>query len=321
MVNEQALFDGLAIAMIFIAGIADILFLWILHYTSIRFPRPTDDGKWNEPSLYNEHDCCKECCNEDLSRCFCGTRCRKCSYPGLKCNCFYPLELCIPRYPRSFFSNLEPEILLNDDIFDSDDDNENIELKTLQNTNDNQQQEEEEKDIDFDTNTEIPTTQRRKSSLANIEQNSNLRILHDRYGKCCCCSCCSIIWRIWFLICGILSFVIFIIFAFSMFIEYWIKCLTWENGQFLGLIVAIFIVCKIFIWFLYHSFQACWLLAYNTCDANNVLIVEWWRFWQIFWCIMFSVIYLLSIDPQVRNANISQCFLTDFCLMKYSLIF
>ena len=272
MVDEEALFQGLCIGMIFISGIADILFVLILHYTSTRFPRPTDNGDWNEAALENEHDCCKQSCNQDLARCCFGIRCRIITWP-MQCNCCYPLELFIPRYPRSFFTNLQREIALFDDDDEDDEDIDNgdvkdLELKLLKdNEADNEEEEEESKDseIDFDGNLDgIASIKRRKSSEVEIEQNSNIRILHDRYGKCCCCSCCSIILRIWLLICGILSFVIFIIFAFSMFIEFWIKCLTWTNGQFLGLLVAIFIVCKIFVWFLYHSFQACWLLAYNT---------------------------------------------------------
>eukprot|EP01083_Nonionella_stella_P128630 389825_1 len=295
----------LSIAIIFIAAISDIVFLWIMHYVSTRYPRPTDKATWNETYTLYGHDCCQGNCNQDLSRCFCGLRCRKVLCP-IQCNCCYPMELFIPRYPPSFFNLME---IAPHDLDDDIDDIRDLELKPLTNKEETKEDHaEEEKDAEFETiNGEVFTLTRRQSSLASIEHHSNLQILHDRYGKCCCCSCISIAMKLWFLACGILSFAVFIIFAFTIFFEFWVKCTTWENAQFLGYIVAIFIVCKILIWFLYHSFQACWLLTYNVCDANHILIVEWWRLWQIFWCVMFAVIYLSAMDPDaLNNALISQ---------------
>eukprot|EP01084_Bolivina_argentea_P065873 120080_1 len=306
MVDEQAFFWDLSLGMLFIAGVADILFIWVLHFTSTRYPRPNDDGSWNQSafSIKYPHDCCKDSCNEDLSRCCCGIRCRKISCPA-QCNCFYPLELFIPRYPSSFFSYLEPDSTINGNEYLNDENIKDLELKSLKDNDETKQQTEFEEEEEKDD--EMPSIKRRYSSVDSIEQNSNLRIFSERYGKCCCCSCFSILFKIWFLICGILSFTIFIIFTFTMFFELWIKCATWKNAEFLGFLVIIFVICKIFIWFLYHSFQACWLLVYNTCDANNILIVEWWRFYKIFWCVMFAIIYLTTVDPDaLTNALVGQ---------------
>eukprot|EP01084_Bolivina_argentea_P125764 222767_1 len=253
-------FDTLSIAMIILATITDILFIWVLHYTSTRYPKPSNSRKWNEPGD-NKHECCEKCCNEELSRCFCGIRCIKCEQ-SWQCCCNGPLELFTPRYPIELFVRHQSESYI-----------------------------EEQKDDEYVDEEDMTT------------EIKELKLKTEKYKKCCCHSCCSIIWRVWFLFCSILAFIVFCVFAFTMFFEFIIGCLTWNHGKFLGLIVAIFIICRIFVWFLIHSGRAVWLTFYNSCDVNNILIVEWWRFWQIFWCCVFSAIYIVSIDPnELSNA-------------------
>ena len=126
----------------------------------------------------------------------------------------------------------------------------------------------------------------------------------ERASKGCLCCCCSALCRVWLLLCGVLSLVVFAIFAFSLFFEFLLKSLSLSHGQLLALLVAVFIVSKLALWFVLHSVQACWLMAYNVCDANRVPIVEWWRWCQFLWTLLFSVVYLLSVDPDALSEAI-----------------
>ena len=300
MADEDVILWHCDVAIAALSIFADLFFIWILYFSSTRYPRPSDDGSWNQ--YRPQHECCNHCVDDDVAQCCCGWKCRKLNFSSTECGCCYPLELCIPRYPQSLFSYFDRQSIESNSTRysqlseqqDDDDDEEkavSVELETLR---------DDTPDPDHEHNddaVELLTASRMEMKATGF------RILDDvaGSGRCCCSGCLSMFFKIWFLFSGILSFVICLVFSFTVFFEFIIKSLTLQNGQFIGILVAILVITQLLVCLLSHSLKAVWLMTYNICDSNRLLIVEWWRFWHILWNIVIAVIYLLSVDPDALD--------------------
>eukprot|EP01084_Bolivina_argentea_P229256 386994_1 len=248
MVELDELPSSLKIGYIFFATLADILFLWLLHLTSIRLPRPQSNGEWNKPQ--NE-------CN----RCFCS-----------------PFT---PQYAAYFFDDTQEEVVSKSDqelvtlsvnlMKNGSEQDEDDPLQTTDHTKEEKEPEQDTKDTITVDPIHIKIRSTRKPCCCYY-----FSFLWRIWNAICGVLALAISAGFHFNI--ILEFMIR---CSAFFLES-----DHTGASFAGVFgfFALYFLLSIPLWCGKQFLHAFWIMFMNTADKNRMLFVEWYRLFHVLWC-------------------------------------